>query len=185
MHGLVELTGHDFHELRRRWWNDEGEWLAEKGVPATGSEYLSLVNAAFESDLSTEQWLFHRRAAMTPRPEIIDIARLASTFGDVALLTNNGALIGEHLAEIAPEIADIFGKHLYATAHFKARKPEPEVFTNALAHLGHQPHEVLFIDDLPENIRGAQSIGITGEWFQPNHEPAALEALVREFASRA
>ena len=169
MHGLEELTGLDFHELRRRWWNDEGEWLAEKGVPATGEEYLRLVNEALESDLTTEQWLFHRKAGMTPRPEIIEIARLASTLGDVALLTNNGALIGEHL---------------YATAHFKARKPEPEVFVNALDHLGHRPEHVLFIDDMPENIRGAESIGITGEWFQPNHDPDALEAVVREFATR-
>lgn len=184
MYGLEELTGHDFHELRRRWWNDEGEWLAEKGIPATGEEYLHLVNEALESNLTTEQWLFHRKAGMTPRPDIIEIARLASTLGDVALLTNNGALIGKHLADIAPEIADIFGEHLYATAHFKARKPEPEVFVNALGHLGHQPGDVLFIDDMPENIRGAESIGITGEWFQPNHDPAALEATVRDFAKR-
>ena len=31
MAGLTELTGHDFAELRRRWWNATGEWAAEAG----------------------------------------------------------------------------------------------------------------------------------------------------------
>ena len=31
MSGLTALTGHDLAELRRRWWNDDGEWAAEAG----------------------------------------------------------------------------------------------------------------------------------------------------------
>jgi HAD superfamily hydrolase (TIGR01509 family) len=182
MDGLAELTGHDFHELRRRWWHDDGEWLAEKGIPSTGAEYLRLVNNALESNLSVDQWLFHRRAAMTPRPDIINVAKLASTLGDVAVLTNNGALIGEHLPNVAHELVDVFGHKLYSTAYFKARKPEPEVFHNALNYLGHTPEDTLFIDDMPDNIRGAQSMGITGEWFRPHHPAEELADTVRAFA---
>ena len=184
MDGLIGLTGHDFHELRRRWWHDEGEWRAEKGDPPTGEEYLARVNAALESRLTTEQWLHHRRAAMTPRDNIIAVAKRASELGQVAVLTNNGALIGEHLHVIAPELVPIFGEHLYATAHFRARKPEPEVYRNALSHLGVRAEDTLFIDDLPDNIRGAESLGISGVWHSPHQQPGELQAIVENFALR-
>ncbi len=182
MHGLTELTGLDFHELRRRWWHDEGEWKAERGDPPTGSEYLTRVNKALEADLTVDQWLHHRRLAMTPRHDIIDVAARAAELGSVAVLTNNGALIGEHLRTIAPELVPIFGEHLYATAHFRARKPEPDVFRNALDALGHRAEDTLFVDDMPENVRGAETLGITGEWFSPNYPATQLLDVVERFA---
>lgn len=185
MHGLTDVTGWDFHELRRRWWHDDGEWKAERGDPPTGAEYLMRVNAALESNLSVDQWLHHRREAMVPRPDIIDVAARASQLGDVAVLTNNGALIGEHLSAIAPELVPIFGENMFATAHFRARKPEPEVFRNALDGLGHRAEDTFFVDDMPENVRGAESLGITAEWFSPNYPAGQLLESIESFANRA
>ena len=181
MDGLTEITGHDFHELRRRWWHDDGEWAAERGDPPTGVEYLERVNAAFERNVSPDDWLFHRRKAMTARPSIIEVARQASRHGDIAVLTNNGALIGEHLADIAPELVDVFGDNLFATAHFFARKPEPEVFDRAIAHLGHSPSDTFFVDDLPDNVRGAESLGVTSHWFSPHQTPEELQGAIDAF----
>lgn len=181
MYGLEEITGHDFHELRRRWWHDEGEWLAERGDPPTGAEYLEKVNRALERELTVDQWLHHRRQAMTARDDIVEVARYASTLGDVAVLTNNGALIGEHLATIAPELVPIFGTELYATARFRARKPEPEVFRNTLEALGHRAEDTLFFDDMPDNVRGAESIGITAHWHGPNHTASDMKEAIGRF----
>ena len=119
---------------------------------------------------------------MTPRHDIIDVAARAAELGSVAVLTNNGALIGEHLRTIAPELVPIFGEHLYATAHFRARKPEPDVFRNALDALGHRAEDTLFVDDMPENVRGAETLGITGEWFSPNYPANQLLDVVERFA---
>ena len=181
MDRLTELTGHDFHELRRRWWHDQGEWAAERGDPATGEEYLRRVVAALDHDIAADDWLSHRRAGMTPRPDIIDVAKEAASIGDVAVLTNNGALIGEHLATIAPELVDIFGENLFATAHFFERKPEPLVFTRALDHLGHSPENTFFVDDLPDNIRGAEAAGLTAQWLGPQHTADDLRAAMNAF----
>ena len=182
MEGLGAVTGHEFHELRRRWWHDDGEWRAEKGDPPTGEEYLARVNDALDSDISRELWLSQRRAAMTPRPDIIELAARAAQLGEVAVLTNNGALIGEHLDEIAHELVGVFGPHLYATAHFRARKPEPDVFRYTLEHLGHTPDNTFFVDDMPENVRGAESIGITAHWFSPHTTAEALWEKITDFA---
>lgn len=187
MDGLSEVTGHDFQELRRRWWHDAGEWAAEKGDPPTGEEYLERVNRAFERDVTRAQWLHHRRAAMTLRPDIVELAGFAATHGQVAVLTNNGALIGEHLSDtIAPELVEVFGDNLFATAHFFERKPEPTVFQRALEHLGAAAEETFFVDDIPENVRGAEQIGITGHWFPPGQPAAELRQAMDAFiAGRA
>lgn len=183
MDGLTALTGHEFHELRRRWWHDQGEWAAEAGTPATGDEYLDAVNTALESSVTRQQWLENRREAMEVWPDMIEVARKASEIGTVTLLTNNGALIGEHLADIAHELVPVFDTHLYATAHYGARKPEPEVFSRVLERYDAAPNETFFVDDLPDNIRGAESLGITGFWYGPNNQADEVWAAVTDFAS--
>lgn len=184
MHGLTDLTGWDFHELRRRWWHDEGEWQAEAGNPPTGDEYLARVNDALESSIDVATWLANRRAAMTVWPEMVEVARKASTLGQVTVLTNNGALIGEQLPTISHELVPVFGEHLFATAHYGARKPDPTVFSRVLEQYGAHPDETFFIDDMPDNIRGAESLGITGMWFGPNHTVDDAWQAINTFASQ-
>ena len=43
MAGLTRMTGLDIAELRRRWWNSEGEWAAEAGRWADGDAYLACI----------------------------------------------------------------------------------------------------------------------------------------------
>lgn len=182
MDGLTELTGHDFHELRRRWWHDDGEWAAEAGRPATGDEYLDAVNTALESTIDRQAWLDNRREAMEVWPEMVEVAKRASELGTITLLTNNGALIGEHLPDVAPELVPVFDTHLYATAHYRARKPDPDVFTRVLERYNYAPGDTFFIDDLPDNIRGAESLGITGFWYGPNQSATEAWNAISAFA---
>jgi hypothetical protein len=63
---------HDFHDLRARWWHDDGEWKAEAGDPDTGDEYLRLVNEAFGSAIPRQTWVDIRKAAMDFRPDVAD-----------------------------------------------------------------------------------------------------------------
>ena len=51
MAGLTELTGLDLHELRRRWWHDDGEWAAEAGRFPDAASY----HAAFVAALGTSR----------------------------------------------------------------------------------------------------------------------------------
>lgn len=184
MHGLTELTGWDFHELRRRWWHDEGEWQAEAGVPPTGEEYLHTVNQALESSIDRDTWLANRQQAMTVWPDMIDVAKKTSALGHITLLTNNGALIGEHLPDIAPELTPVFDTHLYATAHYGARKPDPTVFARVLERYEVSAEETFFIDDMPDNIRGAESLGISGLVFGPGQDASDAWSAITDFADR-
>ncbi len=161
MAGLTALTGIELAELRRRWWHDEGEWAAEAGRFPDGDGYRSALGTALGVEISAEDWVANRRSAMTPRPDAIAAVTRAAELGRVSLLTNNGPLLDEHLAAIAPEIAPLFGDHLRTTSRYGARKPNPLVFERVLAHYGASPAETFFVDDLAENVAAAESVGIT------------------------
>jgi glucose-1-phosphatase len=184
MEALTELTGHDFHELRSRWWHDDGEWQAEAGVPDTGDEYLRRVNEAFGSSIGRQHWVDMRIAAMKFRPEVTEAVAVAKEFGQVTLLTNNGILIGEHLPEVAPELVPLFGEHMFATAHYKARKPDPLVFERVLERYGVPAEKTFFVDDTPDNIRGAESVGITSQWFSPSDSGATIAEKIHSFVEK-
>jgi len=184
MDALTEITGWDFHELRRRWWHDEGEWKAEAGDPDTGDEYLRLVNTAFESHIERENWVAMRKQAMVFRPDVLSAVEFAKDHGQVTLLTNNGILIGEHLTDVAPQLVPVFGEHLFATAHYKARKPDPLVYQRVLERYGATGSDTFFVDDTPDNLRGAGELGITTAWFSPHDTGKTAIAAIKEFLDR-
>lgn len=180
MDGLVALTGLSFAELRRRWWHHEGEWAAEAGGFATAEDYHTALVEALGIDISVEDWIANRKGAMTPFAGSIAAVERAKELGRVSLLTNNGPLLGAHLAEVAPEIAPLFGEHLRTSSHYGARKPDPVVFERMLASYGADAADVFFADDLPENVAGAESVGITAHLFR---SPAGLLAAIESFAA--
>ena len=61
MAGLTALTGLDLHELRRRWWNDEGEWAAEAGRYADAASYHAAFVASIGVPVSVDDWVANRR----------------------------------------------------------------------------------------------------------------------------
>lgn len=180
MRALTELTGHDLAELRRRWWNDSGEWAAEAGQFATADDYLAAVCAALGVPIDEDEWVRIRASAMTPFPGSLAAVRRASELGQVTLLTNNGPLISKHLATVAPELVELFGDHLFTSSDYGQRKPEPEVFERVLAKYGVDASNAFFADDLAINIAGAASVGITAHLFTT---PDALQAAVEEFGA--
>lgn len=179
MRGMAALTGLSFDELRARWWHDAGERAAEAGAFTTGAAYLAAFEEAVGCTVDVGEWVRLRGDAMTPWPESLAAVRRASELGQITLLTNNNALAGEHLATLAPELVDLFGEHLLTTSFYGARKPDSAVFENVLEHYGARPEHAFFADDLVENVRGAESVGITGHLFTTGAE---MHAAIDGFA---
>ena len=181
MQELTAVTGHDLHELRRRWWMSGMEWKAEAGDPSDPDEYLAMVTGIIGAEVSREEWVRIRAEATHARPAALDAVRRASELGRVALLTNNGILIHHHLHEVAAELVPIMGReHLHASAAFGARKPDPVVYERVIAHYGATAANTFFTDDRTENIEGAESIGITGHLYR---DEAALLSAIEAFAA--
>lgn len=78
------------------------------------------------------------------------------------------------LSNIDPEHGRInYGRHIFE--HFDVallsyeegvRKPQPEAFQLLCDKLGALPKELIFIDDLPDNVAGANKFGATGILFE-------------------
>jgi HAD superfamily hydrolase (TIGR01509 family) len=180
MRGLSGITGIPFAELRERWWNADGEFAAEAGAFRSGAEYMSAFEVAMGAPVDTAEFVRVRAEAMTAWPESIAAVRRASELGQITLLTNNGALVGEHLARMAPDIAELFGDHLLTSSHYGARKPDPEVYSRVLAAYGTAASDAFFADDLPENVEAASELGIAAHLFT---SPAGLRAAIEAFAA--
>jgi HAD superfamily hydrolase (TIGR01509 family) len=178
--GLASLTGLDAADIKGRWWDAGLERQAEAGMWPTGDEYIAAFSSAIRAPITKRDWVRVRAAAMAPRPAAIAAVSRAAELGRVTLLTNNGSLVGEHLATMAPALVEVFGDHLLTSSAYGARKPDPDVFQNVLSRYGASAAEAFFADDLPENVEGARSIGITGHLYT---EPAGLLAAVEDFAA--
>jgi putative hydrolase of the HAD superfamily len=180
MAGMTQLTGLSLDELRERWWNDRGEWAAEAGVFETPEAYLSAFEGAIGMPIDEAEWVRIRGSAMTAWPESHAAVRRASELGQVTLLTNNGALVGKHLATLAPELVELFGDHLFTSSNYGARKPDPRVFERVLESYDTRPENAFFADDLLVNVESAAALGITTYHFGT---PVGLLAAIEEFAA--
>jgi FMN phosphatase YigB (HAD superfamily) len=180
MAGLTEITGHPFAELRRRWWDAGHETRAEAGHFADADQYLAAFREAMGCDVPEAEWARVRGAAMTELPDRVEAVRIAAGHGRVALLTNNGPLAGRWIPEWAPSLPPLFGEHLDTTSRFGARKPDPAVFRAVLEHHGVLPERTFFADDMPENVAGARSVGITAVLVERDTD---LRAAVRTFVA--
>jgi len=180
MAGMTEITGIPLAELRRLWWHDEGEWKGEAGQFASVEEYYAAFQKAIGVSVDEDEWVRVRRAAMTPWPDSLAAVRRAASLGQVTLLTNNGPMAHKHLRELAPELIELFGDHMFTSSHYGARKPDPVVFERVLAAYDTAAEDAFFADDMRVNVEGARSVGITSYHFGT---PAGLLAAIEEFAA--
>ncbi len=56
------------------------------------------------------------------------------------------------------------------SAEEKIAKPDPRLYQRALARLGVQAAEAIFLDDFSENIHAAQALGMIGVHFQTSEQ---------------
>lgn len=94
----------------------------------------------------------------------------------VAFLSNSNEI---HAEVIPRQFAGIFRKDdIFVFSHrHKCAKPDSELFRRALEAIDAQPHEVVFIDDLLENVLAARALGMRALQF---HDARTLE---RELAA--
>jgi len=180
MAGMTEITGLPLAELRRLWWHDEGEWAGEAGQFASVEAYFAAFQEAIGVTVDENEWVRVRRAAMTPWPESFAAVRRASELGQVTLLTNNGPLAHKHLRNLAPDLIELFGDHMFTSSHYGARKPNPVVFERVLESYGARAEDTFFADDMQINVEGARSVGITSYHFGTS---AGMLAAIEEFAA--
>lgn len=91
------------------------------------------------------------------------------------------------LSNTSPEHAALFIEQVPEFRHFRSRvysfeigrmKPSPELYCEAARRLSVDPAEIVYVDDLEENMEGARAVGMQGIHF------ADALSLARELARR-
>lgn len=69
--------------------------------------------------------------------------------------------------------------HAFLSHEMGRRKPEPEIFEDVIAALQCTPGEILFFDDVAENIASAEKAGLSVQHIEtPDRLGAAVQALI-------
>jgi len=89
----------------------------------------------------------------------------------MALLTNNVREWEPRWRGMLP-VDEIF-EVVVDSAFVGMRKPDPEIYELTMERLGLPASEALFLDDIEVNIHTAESLGMTGVWFQTNEQALA------------
>ncbi len=122
-------------------------WSLVAGRPVTGAELDGLIA------MDVASWAHPDEGTVALLAELLAAGR------DVALLSNAPACVADGLDEL-PWIAAI--PRRFYSARMGLVKPDRKIYEEVARELGADPADVVFVDDRPENVAGAEAAGMTG-----------------------
>jgi len=102
---------------------------------------------------------------LKPKQASIDFLNRASDTYGIYILSNVSSYVLEYVKSLGFWNKVNGGTYSYAE---KSLKPEPKIYQNFLRANNLNPSECLFLDDLPQNIEAAKSLGLNGIVFHDN-----------------
>lgn len=124
------------------------EWMAEvrrRVADAHGDDCLGALDE-WEANVGTVD------------TEMVAVLRALRPQCTVALLSNGTTRLRRdlHVLDLLDEFDVVFN-----TAELGVAKPDPVVFRTVLAELGVDAAQAAFVDDMPENVAGAEAVGLS------------------------
>lgn len=165
LRALSRLSGKTPRDIRAAIWDSGFEDDADAGGFPDPDHYLHEFNRRIGHDLTRADWVEARKAAMSPWPDMLELAGRIGSQARLAIYTNNGPLAKAELEQLFPEAAALFGER-YFSFEFATKKPDPASFKRLTSHMGADPAVCLFIDDKRSNVVGARMAGLRGHHFR-------------------
>jgi putative hydrolase of the HAD superfamily len=101
---------------------------------------------------------------LLPWPEMDALARRVATALPCGLLSNTDPIHHALARSTYPALAALPVQ--VVSYEIGALKPEPAIYEAASAAMGVAPGELLFVDDLSENVEAARAAGMAAHWFR-------------------
>ena len=180
---LLSISGLSEADLHREYWAHRHEY--DRGT-YTGKDYWQKVAAGSQTTFTPEQVasLITADVNLWSRlnlPMVAWAKRLQSAGVRTGILSNIGDAMAEGLAAKFDWISAF--DHCIWSHSLKLAKPEGAIYRCAAEGLAAKPSEILFIDDKPENIEAAQSIGMQSIQYQLHHPAFEAELPHRNLDS--
>jgi HAD superfamily hydrolase (TIGR01549 family) len=127
-----------------------------------------------------EEWITHWGNIFEPNTFGQGLFRTLKEQGhSVALLSNLGPHHAKCIKQRFPGFFEIYAPHFFSF-DLGFHKPDPNIYHATCKGLNKPPEKCLFIDDMEENIIGAQGIGMHGIQLTPDNH-AEVERFVKSF----
>jgi putative hydrolase of the HAD superfamily len=132
----------------------------ERGAIDT-AEYVRLAKLNGRLACTDDEFLAAYVDIFWRNDEVCDlIPRLRPKYRLLLASNTNAAHYGRFAEQFAGVLAHF--DHLCTSFAAGARKPEPAYFAHCQRFAGAEPHECLFLDDLPANVEAAEKFGWKG-----------------------
>jgi putative hydrolase of the HAD superfamily len=145
----------------RRLFKHEPEALADLRMLETGEMEPTEFERRFGARLGvpeTEGLIARMFASVRPEQRVIEAVRAARESGvRTALISNSWGM-----SIYDPQALEGLFDELIISGEVGLHKPQPEIYLLAAERLGIEPESCVFVDDLRENVRGAEQVGMTG-----------------------
>ena len=132
----------------------------ESGAMTT-EEFVEALHAMFGARYTAERILDAWNAIIVrDNDDIVPFVRSVQRRYRTALLSNTSASHWEKVMRVSSLVPSI--EHRFTSFSLGVLKPDRRAYDRVAASLGVEPHRILFIDDLPENVAGAVDAGLRG-----------------------
>ena len=130
-------------------------------------DFVRTVREAFAHDGPEDHFMKIWTRIFQVNTPMVEWARSLHGKTPLYLLSNIGCIHHDHILEEYHFFGTLFDDGVYS---YKAgvMKPEPRIFELAQKQFGVDPSTTLYIDDLEENVRGAEFIGFIGHHYDPS-----------------
>jgi putative hydrolase of the HAD superfamily len=163
--------------VRKLFKNEPGA-LADLRLLETGEIEAAEFERRFGARLGvveTEGLITRMFAAVRPEERLISAVRAARAAGVRTGLISNSWGTSIYDPEALEDLFDV----AIISGEVGLHKPQPEIYLLAAERLGLEPEECVFVDDLRENVRGAEAVGMTAVLHRdPDATVARLEELL-------
>ncbi|KLJ00525.1 HAD family hydrolase [Luteimonas sp. FCS-9] len=138
--------------------------------------YLQRLGAALGCTIDETAWIASRVAASRVDPAVLALVTSVAQRVPVGVLSNNGVLMAEAMRRIVAPLFPMLDGRVLCSGALRARKPERAIFDRALAHFAVEARQVLFLDNLFANVRGARAAGLQADTV---HDARSLRRVLR------
>lgn len=122
--------------------------------------YLRRLGDGIGARIDEATWIAARVAACEADPRVLALVAGVAAGRPVAVLTNNGPLMAQAIAQIVPTLFPALHGRVLCSGALGGRKPQAAVYAQALQRLDARAATTLFVDDLFVNVQGARRAGL-------------------------